>query len=90
MLQMFGFKHTMNGIDHNSPANRLVRTRLYSRLLQVNGPIYLENLFPFLKQKLDKTLQAELNKGKKVEGMMVFIFALVDIDPPKQVASLFL
>jgi len=65
---MFGFKHTMNGIDHNSPANRLVRTRLYSRLLQVNGPIYLENLFPFLKQKLDKTLQAELNKGKKVEG----------------------
>jgi hypothetical protein len=69
---MFGFKHTMNGIDHNSPANRVLRTRLYARLLQVNGPIYLDNLFPFLKEKLGKTLQVELNNGRKVDGMNMY------------------
>lgn len=66
---MFGFKHTMNGIDHNSLDHKLIRTRLYARLLQVNGPIYLQNLFPLLKEKVNATLDVELKKGKKLSGM---------------------
>lgn len=68
---MFGFKHTMNGIDHNSLDHRVIRTRLYARLLQVNGPVYLDGLFPFLKEKLHATLQVELMKGRKVNGMLM-------------------
>ncbi|KAF2789698.1 cytochrome P450 [Melanomma pulvis-pyrius CBS 109.77] len=73
---MFGFKHTMNGIDHNSLDHRVIRTRLYARLLHLNGPVYLDGLFPFLKEKLNATLQVELRKGRNVNGGLSIPVAL--------------
>ncbi|KAF2704077.1 putative cytochrome P450 [Pleomassaria siparia CBS 279.74] len=71
---MFGFKHTMNGIDHNSSDHRVIRTRLYARLLQVNGPVYLNGLFPLLKESLNKTLQVELRNGRQVnDGLSISV-----------------
>ncbi|KAF2463764.1 cytochrome P450 [Lindgomyces ingoldianus] len=60
---MFGFKHTMNKLEHNTVDRKLVRTRLYARLLQVNGPGYLDKLFPFLQAKLHAVLQDEVERG---------------------------
>lgn len=64
----------MNGIDHNSLDHRVIRTRLYSRLLQLNGPVYLDGLFPLLKQKLHAKLNVELKKGQMVNGMLIYYF----------------
>ncbi|KAF2274907.1 cytochrome P450 [Westerdykella ornata] len=61
---MLGFKYTLNGIEHNTVDHKLIRTRLYARVLQVNGPSNLAALFPFLKEKLDIALRSELLNGQ--------------------------
>ena len=66
---MFGFKHTMNGFDHHE--QKVARTRLFGRLLQVNGPLNLARLYPYLQQKLVTGLEAELQKGISVDGNVV-------------------
>lgn len=62
--QMFGFKHTMNKYEHNTNAFRALRTRLFSRVLQVNGPTHLSSLYPRLLAQLDSSLTKELQNGR--------------------------
>ncbi|KAK5997455.1 Cytochrome P450 monooxygenase penP-like protein [Cladobotryum mycophilum] len=57
---MFGFKHTMNNLEHNTSDHKVIRTRLYGRLLQVNGPGHLTALYPQLVALLDSSLSREL------------------------------
>ncbi|KAH8696089.1 cytochrome P450 [Talaromyces proteolyticus] len=58
---MFGFKLTMNGITHNEV--NVLRTRLYSRLLQNRGPSNLAALYPYLQKRLETVLDQQLQKG---------------------------
>jgi cytochrome P450 len=59
---MFGFKHTMNNLDHHD--HRIARSRLYGRLLQVSGPTHLAKLYPYIQGRLVKSLEHELEQGK--------------------------
>ncbi|KAI0481374.1 putative cytochrome P450 [Xylariaceae sp. FL0804] len=65
---MFGFKHTMNNFEHNTNDHRLIRTRLYGRLLQVNGPIHLNRLYPLLDHWLGEGLRQELQSERKLRA----------------------
>ncbi|KAK2615929.1 hypothetical protein N8I77_002650 [Diaporthe amygdali] len=65
---MFGFKHTMNKYEHNTNAYRVIRTRLFSRVLQVNGPNHLSALYPRLLAQLDSSLAKELHNGRALNG----------------------
>lgn len=65
---MFGFKHTMNKYEHNTNAFRALRTRLFSRVLQVNGPNHLSALYPRLLAQLDSSLTKELHNGCALNG----------------------
>ncbi|KAI0853766.1 cytochrome P450 [Daldinia vernicosa] len=65
---MFGFKHTMNKLEHNTSNNKVIRTRLYSRLLQVNGPVHLDGLYPHLLNRFDINLERELRGGRVLNG----------------------
>lgn len=65
---MFGFKHTMNKFEHNTVDHKLIRTRLYSRLLQVNGPIHLNALYPHLLARLEVSLTKVLHVGGASNG----------------------
>ncbi|KAI0410100.1 cytochrome P450 [Xylaria palmicola] len=60
---MFGFKHTMDKLEHNTSDHKVIRTRLYSRVLQVMGPDHLNSLYPHLvirlKTDLDKLMRHE-------------------------------
>lgn len=61
---MFGFKHNLNNLDHNE--SKLIRSRLYGRVLQVNGPSQLYGLYPALQKVLKRSLGEELGKGRTV------------------------
>jgi hypothetical protein len=61
--QMFGFKHTMKNLDHND--HKVQRSRLYGRLLQVNGPIQLAQLYPNIESRLESVLLAQLKQGRQ-------------------------
>jgi len=65
---MFGFKHTMNKLQHNTSDHKVVRTRLYGRLLQVNGPGHLNALYPHLVARLDSSLSRELAEARVLQG----------------------
>ncbi|KAL4770178.1 cytochrome P450 [Aspergillus nidulans var. acristatus] len=58
---MFGFKHTLNNLDHNEINTR--KSRLFSRVLQVRVPAQFRELYPclyrHLRAFLDMELQAE-------------------------------
>jgi hypothetical protein len=60
--QMFGFKLTMDGIDHNQVKTQ--RYRLFGRVLQVNGPHALDKLYPFIMKELQTALPNELKKSR--------------------------
>lgn len=75
--QMFGFKHTMNKYEHNTNAYRVIRTRLFSRVLQVNGPNHLSALYPCLLAQLDSSLTKELHNGRALNG------EALNMDTPK-------
>ncbi|OAQ76401.1 cytochrome P450 [Purpureocillium lilacinum] len=64
---MFGFKHTMNKLQHNTSDHKVVRTRLYGRLLQVNGPGHLNALYPHLVARLDSSLSRELAEARVLQ-----------------------
>ncbi|GIJ83281.1 hypothetical protein Asppvi_002100 [Aspergillus pseudoviridinutans] len=63
---MFGFKHTMNKLDHHD--HKVARSRLYGRLLQVNGPTNLAKLYPHLQKRLEQSLAQELEAGVFIDG----------------------
>lgn len=66
---MFGFQHTMNGISRTEQENSLLRTRLYSRLLQVRGPQNLKIVYPALQKRLETVLLQQFEKGNpNVDG----------------------
>lgn len=58
----------MNKLEHNTSNNKVIRTRLYSRLLQVNGPVHLDALYPYLLNQLDISLERELRGGRVFNG----------------------
>lgn len=68
---MFGFKHTMNKLEHNTSDHKVIRTRLYSRVLQVNGPNHLSSLYPHLLAQLDSSLAKELRSGRATHGQLL-------------------
>ena len=63
---MFGFKHTMNNLDHND--HKVQRSRLYGRLLQVNGPVQLVQLYPNINARLESVLNIQLRAGRRTDG----------------------
>ncbi|KAI9924226.1 hypothetical protein MW887_007176 [Aspergillus wentii] len=63
---MFGFKHTMNNLDHHD--HKVARTRLYGRLLQVNGPGNLTGLYPYLQRRVEGTLDGLLKAQGRAKG----------------------
>ncbi|GLA93291.1 hypothetical protein AtubIFM61612_010485 [Aspergillus tubingensis] len=58
---LFGFKHTLNGADHNEVNTR--KSRLLSRVLQVRGPTQFEELYPYLLHHLKTILDAGPSSG---------------------------
>jgi hypothetical protein len=67
---MFGFKHTMNNLDHND--HKVARSRLYGRLLQVKGSAHLAALYPALAARVASSFEAELQKGIVVNGKYAY------------------
>ncbi|KAI0186876.1 cytochrome P450 [Xylaria flabelliformis] len=65
---MFGFKHTMDKLEHNTSDHKVIRTRLYSRLLQVMGPDHLNGLYPCLRVRLESNLDKLFNRGSAPKG----------------------
>ena len=59
---MFGFKHTLNKFNHNEA--KLIRSRLYGRLLHVQGPEILAGLYPYIQKKLTSSLEEELQAAQ--------------------------
>lgn len=53
----------MDKLEHNTSDHKVIRTRLYSRVLQVMGPDHLNSLYPHLvirlKTDLDKLMRHE-------------------------------
>lgn len=68
--QMFGFKYNMNNLDHNE--QKVARSRLYGRVLQVNGPSQLAAIYPFLQARLEKSFAAESTTGRRPDGMVPY------------------
>ncbi len=56
----------MSGLDHHD--HKVARSRLYGRLLQVNGPAHLRQLYPLLRADLDKQLEMQLKSSKVIGG----------------------
>lgn len=68
---MFGFKHTMDGLDHND--HKVHRSRLYGRLLEINGPKQIAVLYPYIQSTMEKHLQTEVQKGILSKGRCLTI-----------------
>ncbi|GKZ27439.1 hypothetical protein AbraCBS73388_004657 [Aspergillus brasiliensis] len=58
---MFGFKHTLNGQDHNEINTK--KSRLLSRVLHIRGPTQFEELYPYLHRYLKTMMDAEFSSG---------------------------
>lgn len=58
----------MNNLDHNE--HKVARSRLYGRVLQVNGPSQLAAIYPFLQARLEKSFAAETSSGRGSDGKM--------------------
>lgn len=69
---MFGFKHTMNELEQNTNDHKVIRTRLYGRILPINGPNHLSFLYPHLLAQLNSSLVKELRNGREVSGQTSF------------------
>ncbi|KAL2793385.1 cytochrome P450 [Aspergillus keveii] len=65
-MQMFGFKNTLNGFDHTEVNTR--KTRLFARVLLVNGPNQLENIYANLRNKCTTMIEHELAASPQVGG----------------------
>ncbi|KAH5296212.1 hypothetical protein HBI12_213850 [Parastagonospora nodorum] len=60
---MFGFKHTLNGFNHNEVAG--VKSRLMGRLIQVQGVSNLPKIFPYLNKRLQQSLDEQIALAKR-------------------------
>lgn len=65
---MFGFKHTLNNFDHNEVT--LQKSRLFGRLIQVNGVNNLPKLFPYLDKRVHESIGEMLKLGKQTSSML--------------------
>ncbi|KAF2867713.1 cytochrome P450 [Massariosphaeria phaeospora] len=63
---MFGFKHTLNNFDHNEVTAQ--KSRLFGRLIQVNGVANLPKMFPFLAKRVNESLDQQIKLGKAQQG----------------------
>lgn len=61
---MFGFKHSLNGLNHNDL--KILRSRLFGRVLQVQGRKSLPQIYPYVQKKLISSLSEELRAGQAV------------------------
>jgi hypothetical protein len=59
----------MNNLDHND--HKVQRSRLYGRLLQVNGPMQLAQLYPNIEARLEKVLLEQLKQGRQTNGCIL-------------------
>ena len=59
----------MNNLDHHD--HKVARSRLYGRLLQVNGPGQLSTLYPFLISRLESSFEVEICRGQPVGSMSI-------------------
>lgn len=64
---MFGFKHTLNNFNHNEVT--LQKSRLFGRLIQVNGVSNLPKIYPYLANRVDESIAEMVNLGKVDESM---------------------
>ena len=67
-LQMFGFKHTMENLEHDRLDHKVVRNRFNNRLLEVKGPAHLEALYPHFLARFQSAWEMALTQGQVVDG----------------------
>ncbi|KAL4947594.1 cytochrome P450 [Aspergillus filifer] len=67
---MFGFKHTLNGLDGNEVNTR--RSRLFSRVLQVQGPAQFQELYPYLHRHMKIFVDAQLPSDTRSIRLALF------------------
>lgn len=65
---MFGFKHTMDNLEHDRLDHKVVRNRFNNRLLEVKGPAHLEALYPDFLARFESAWSKALERGRNVEG----------------------
>lgn len=58
----------MDRLEHNTSDHKVIRTRLYSRVLQVMGPDHLNSLYPNLVIRLNNGLDNLLHHGAASKG----------------------
>lgn len=64
---MFGFEVTLNSFD--SQYQKIAKTRLFGRVLQVIGMPRLRQLYPQLVHSLVGGIEEAIEKGHKVNGI---------------------
>jgi hypothetical protein len=65
---MFGFKHTMDNLEHDRIDHKAVRNRLNNRVIEVKGREQLEGLYPHVLTRFQETLQKEIDNGRSSKG----------------------
>lgn len=65
---MFGFKYTMNKLEHDRIDDKAVRNRINNRVLEVRGREHLAGLFPHVLRRFWEAFGQELDQGCVQEG----------------------
>jgi hypothetical protein len=65
---MFGFKHTMDNLEHDRLDHKVVRNRFNNPLLEVKGPAHLEALYPHFLARFESAWSKALEKSHSTEG----------------------
>jgi len=85
---MFGFKHTLNGFNHNEVAG--VKSRLLGRLIQVQGLGNLPKIFPYLNKRVQRSLDEQVALGKNgPDGVNLPVASTIRIVTSRVMAVLF-
>lgn len=64
----------MNNLDHNE--HKVVRTRLYSRILQVQGPANLQRLFTSLQIRMQMKFDNTFERCARGDGPLLYDFKM--------------
>lgn len=75
---MFGFKHTMNYLDHDRIDHKVVRNKLNNRVLEVKGRHDLKKLYSYLLTRFEQSLEELLNT--KEGGMRRWLNPMKEAD----------
>ena len=66
--QIFGFKHTMESLEHDCLDHKVARNRFNNRLLEVKGPAHLEVMYPNFLARFQSAWEKALAEGRILDG----------------------